>query len=274
MREKRIIIGIASILFFCLKGYSQTNLLSNEVENFNTSSFSIGLGGILTSFQDIKYSNARYSGIGTNLSFGYEKISTNYFSTNLNFMYSNEKAKTHGLGKTKVLNGVIDISYLIPIFKKEKQRIYLGTKWDVLDAYFRETEGLNNNSVQYVFGSNLKFASMYERTISDKVKLRAGFNFQVLSFMKESTSFGFSAPQDALENGKFSYQNDKLEAPLGFKYYTFEPFTKYLNIDTQVEMHYKKSWIFTYKWNMQRSNKVKNYPMSRGYSSLSVKYKF
>lgn len=243
-------------------------------DSIKKNSLTIGLGGILTSFQDIKYSDIRYSGIGTNLSFGYERNNKNFFNTNLNLIYSGENAKTHNFGKTHVLNVVIDASYLKPIIKKEKHKIYLGAKWDVLDAYFRGTESLDNNSIYYIFGSNLKISSFYERTISDNIYIRAEFNFQLLSFMKESTSFAFSAPQDVLEDGEFSYQNDKLEHPFGFKYYTFEPFTKYLNTGTQVEMHYKKRWIFSYKWNMQRSNKVKNYPLTRGYSSLSVKYVF
>ena len=251
------------------------NLYAQEKQdNVKNSNFTIGLGGVVTSFQDVKYSNVRYNGIGANLSFGYEKNNKNYFSTNLNLMYSNENAKTHNSGKTNVLNGIIDVSYLKPIFKKENQKLYVGAKWDVLDFYLRQTETLDNNGSFYTSGSNLKLASIYERSISDNIKLRAAFNFQLLSFMKESTSFGFSLPQDALENGEFSYQNEKLENPLGFKYYTFEPFTKYANIDAKVEMHYKKRWIFSYKWNMQRSKKVKNYPMTRGYSSLSVKYKF
>ena len=267
--KKQLMITLI-MAFLSLKLFSQ----DKQESNLEYSKIQIGLGTTLTSFQDVKYSNVHYNGIGANFSFGYEKNNKNYFSTNLNLMYSNENAKTHNSGKTLVLNGVIDVSYLKPIYNKETQKIYLGIKWDVLDFYLRNTEGLGNNSFYYVSGSNLKIASRYERTISDKIKVRAGLNFQVVSFMKESTSFGFSLPQDPIEDGEFSYQNDALENPFGFKYYSFEPFTKYLNIDTQVAIHYKKKWILSYKWNMQRSNEVKNYPMSRGYSSLSVKYKF
>jgi len=268
--NKQITIALVLTILLTVNLYGQ----ENQKIDLKQSNFSISLGGVLTSFQDVKYSNVHYNGIGTNFSFGYEKIKKNYFSTNLNLIYSNEKAKTHNFGKTTVLNGIIDVSYLRLILKKENQKLYVGAKWDVLDLYYRLTENLGNNGFFFTSGSNLKLASLYERTISDKLKLRAGFNFQLFSFMKESTGFGFSAPQDALEDGEFSYQNEKLEAPFGFKYYTFESFTKYLNIDTKIEVHYKKRWVLVYKWNMQRSNKVKNYPMTRGYSALSVQYKF
>ncbi|MDC9723086.1 MAG: hypothetical protein PSN34_10020 [Urechidicola sp.] len=266
----RQLVTVFVITFFTLNLYAQ----EKPKTYLEHSNFQIGLGSIFTSFQDVKYSKVHYNGVGVNLNFGYKKIKRSYFTTNLNLIYSNENAKTHNSGKTTVLNGIIDVSYLKPILKKDNQKLYIGAKWEVLDIYFRQTENLGNNGIFFTSGSNLKFASLYEKTISDKLKLRAGFNFQLLSFIKESTSFGFSAPQSPLEDGEFSYQNEKLEALFGFKYYSLEPFTKYLNIDTKVEMHYKKRWVFTYKWNMQRSNKVKNYPMTRGSSALSVQYKF
>jgi hypothetical protein len=234
----------------------------------------LGLGMAFTFFQDVKYSRTQYYGIGTNFSFGYEKSGKNYLSTNFNLIHSRENAETHSRGKTGVLHGVLDLSYLWSVYKEEKNRIELGAKWDILSFYLRQTEGLGNNSIYYISASNLKLSSTYRRALSDVVELRAGTHFQVFSFMKESTSFGFSAPQDPLEDGEFSYQNDDLEDPFGFKYFSLEPFTKYLNIETFVALEYKDKWLFGYNWNMQRSGEVRNYPMILGYSLVSVKYQF
>ena len=250
------------------------NAQEKQEKDLSHSYMYIGLGGIYSSFQDIKYSNVRYSGVGGNINFGYENTKKNYFNTNINLGLTTENAPTYDLGKTLILDILVDVSYQKQIVRKENQKVYLGAKWDVLDFYIRLTEDLMNNSFYYVSGSNIKIASLYERTLSNEMSIRGGVSFQLISFMKESTSFGFSAPQDALENGEFTYQDPALYNPFGFKYYNFEAFTKYINLETLLEMHYKQRWIFSYKWNMQRSNKVANYPMTKGYSSLSVKFKF
>ena len=251
------------------------NAQEKQVKDLRHSFMYIGLGGMLSSFQDVKYSSVRYSGIGGNINFGYENTKKkNYFSTNFSLFFTSEKARTYDLGRALLLDALIDVSYLMPIIRKENQKVYLGAKWDVLDIYLRQTEDLMNNSFYYVSGSNLKIASLYERTLSDELSIRGGVSFQLISFMKESTSFGFSAPQDVLENGEFTYQDLALYNPFGFKHYNFEAFTKYINFETLLEVHYKQRWIISYKWNMQGSKKVPNYPMTKGYSSLSFRFKF
>lgn len=265
--NKFILIFLTTLLFFN-NGYSQKKQEVGEKH----SKIYIGLGGVVTSFQDIKCSNVRYSGIGTRLDIGIEKRKKNIWGLDFAFIYSNEKAKTYSHGKSSVFNGILTAKYLLPLIGNKTNKVHLGGKWDVLDFYFRDIDDLNNNSTYYINGSNLKVSALYEREISNSLKLDMALDFQILGFMKESTSFGFSAPQDPLENGEFGYQNEALESPFGFKYFSFEAPWDYLNIGTQVKLHYKNRWTLVYNWNMQRSNKVKDYPLTKGYSSLSVIY--
>jgi len=265
--NKLILILLATSLFFN-NGYSQKK---QEVVEKHSKTY-LGLGVVATSFQDVKYSDVRYSGTGMRLDFGFEKKKKNMWGFDFAFMHSKEKAKTYNHGEANVINGILTFNYLFPLIKKENNTFYLGAKWDVMDFYLRSVDGLINNSTYYINGSNLKVSGKYERKISSNLKLDAILDLQLISFMKESTSFGFSVPQDALEEGKFSYQNEALGNPIGLKYFSLEAPWNYFNIGIQIKLHYKKRWTFAYHWNMQRSNEVKDYPLTRGYNALSVFY--
>ena len=75
------------------------------------------------------------------------------------------------------------------------------------------------------------FLSFIKNLSQKKIALQGTADLGILSFMKESTSFGFSAPQSALENGEFNYQNEALESPFGYKYFDF----KYLGNKSKFE---------------------------------------
>lgn len=265
----KIILTPLMVLLFIGSCYSQGKEQSIVEKHSRTY---IGLGGVISSFQDVKFSNLRYSGIGTRFDFGIEKRKQSIYGLDFSFIYSKEKVKTFDHGKAHIFNGILGIKYLMPLMENETHKFYLGGKWDILDFYVRAVQNLNNNSINYINGSNLKVSVLYERKLSDNLTLNTSMDLQLISFMKELTSFGFSAPQDPLEDGEFGYQNEPLESPFGFKYFSLEAPWNYFNIGTQINLHYKKRWNFAYKWNMQRSNEVKGYPLTRGYNSLSIIY--
>jgi hypothetical protein len=47
-----------------------------------------------------------------------------------------------------------------------------------------------------------------------------------------------------------------------------------LSIETNIRFYYGKRWIFSYTWEMQQSYLVKGYPMTKGFSALTVAYRF
>lgn len=95
-----------------------------------------------------------------------------------------------------------------PSYKNENPKTFSRGKWDFADLYYREVEGLDNNSQFFTAGSNIKLSCAYIRNISSGLSLEAGIDFQLLSVMTESMSFAFSEPQETLEQGKFSYQDE------------------------------------------------------------------
>jgi len=84
--------------------------------------------------------------------------------------------------------------------------------------------------------------------------------------MDEYASFAYSANQKIIENGEYNYEE------LAMHYY-FTPFWNYINIETNFHFYYGKRWVFSYLWRMQQSYLVNNYPMTKGYSALSVAFR-
>lgn len=260
---KKIIFLI--LIFFSIKGYSQS------ISEYKT--FYAGLGLGYTTFQDIKYSKVHYGGVSTNVSLGFEKSKKFLWGFNINYNSSTEEASTYTVGKASTINVNIGTKFLIPIIKNENHILHIGAAWDIFDFYYRDVENLNNNSKNYISNSNIKLTTNYIRKITDDLKIQGGLDFQLFGFVKESTSFGFSAPQNALEEGEFSYQNEDLDNPFVFDYYKAKSFLDYFNMGISLKLHYKKRWALAYNWNMQRSNMVKDYPLTKGTNSLSVIFK-
>ncbi len=275
---KKFNLSLIVIVLLTFKGYSQADSTKSlarkskiEITKYYKKLY-IGVGGVYSSFQDVKYSNVRYSGTGKHLYLGYEKSKNPLWGIDFNLILSKEKAKTYTVGKATIYDIGISAKYLHPIMKNETGKLFLGVTWDAFDLYLRSIEDLQNNGSDFILASNIKISSVYERRISTDLKLQAGIDLQIFGFIKQLNSFAYSSPQDALEDGKFSYQDEKLREYVSFKYSSFEPLWNYFNIGTSLKLHYKKRWSLAYKWNMQRSNKVKNYPMTIGYNSISITY--
>ena len=264
---KKSILAVLVLLTSTL-AYSQ----SGESEDKKQSTMYIGLGGLGSSFQDIKFSNVHYNGAGLSLDFGFEKKKKNLWGVNLNLIASVGNAKTHDQGTTLMLNGIISAKYLVPVLHRNKSNLYIGGTWDVIDLYFREAIALDNNSITYVSNSGIKGSGMYEKTLSSKMKLEAGLDFQLFGFVKEAPGFAINENQEALERGKFGYQDMGILLPTRLDYYNLEPFWDYVNVKTTIKLHYQKRWVFTYKWNIQRSHRIDNYPLTKGYNTLSIRY--
>jgi hypothetical protein len=260
---------ILMILFLGLGQSTQAQKGDSSSSSGASKNFFIGAGGIYTTFQDVKFSNSRYSGAGALLQIGIKKQKNrNYFETALEFSFSTENADTHNEGRAIVINPTLYLKYLKPI----SNNFLLGGRLDVIDLYYRGVDGLGNNGDTYINGSHLYGSLMYNKTINNKWQLNASIDLGLLSFMKESTSFAFTAPQSALEDGKFSYQDEALESPFGLKYFDLKHIGNNLNLKSSFMLKYKERISFGYSWNMRHFSTVKNYPTTIAKHALIFKY--
>jgi len=249
------------LMFISLQIYAQ-----NE-QSSRIFSWDIAAGGILSSFQDLKYSEVHWTGTGfaPSMSFTWQKKGIH--GTGFDLAISTEYPKTfEGAGETNVYRGQIYYYYVHPVKHRENYRLFLGAKIDVLDVNWRLIDGLNNNSSYLIFGTNIKAFSNYQRKLNDKWTLNAQLGFQLFGFIEDGTGFAYAAPQEMLVQGDYDY--DEVRLPL-----YFTPFWDYLNIETNFRFSYGKRWVFSYMWRMQQSYIVKDYKETSGYSAIAVGFK-
>ena len=242
------------------------------------------LKSVYQSYQDSKFTNLIYSGIGAGFELGYHNEKRHRFwGMGLYFTGAMEKSSV-GVPYDAYRFGV-SFNYLRNVYQSKNKSLYLGGSWNILDIYFRKAEKLNgkrhlrNNDGAYIAGSTLAFQSIFVYQYNALWQLRTALDFQLFGMMKQSPSFANSPPQDVLEAGDYDFQPSENplfqnESPLGFLTYHFEPFYKYIRIKFAYEVLYKKHWSFLYHWTLRRSNKVKNYPLTQGAHTIGVKYQF
>jgi hypothetical protein len=176
--------------------------------------FEVSAGGLATSFQDTKYSNLKYSGIGGVFGFDFQWRKKAIIAFGARGIYSKEKAKTFDHGKTNLSNGQFNFRYLYPIKTNKDYKIFVGAKADIVDFTLRMTPELTNNAAYVIQGGGLKAYSLFEKRINDKWLLNAGVGFQLFAIMDEYMSFAYMANQHLLENGDYNYEDP--EMPLFF----------------------------------------------------------
>jgi len=243
-------------------------LIAQENSSKKQFFFDFGLGGSMHSFQDTKYSDVKYNGMGgtTNIDFTWKRKSI--LSTGIEGYYSNEKPKTFDSGvHSTEYNFSLYLKYLHPIVKNDIYNLFIGAKVDLYSLSLRNTFPLENNSFYLISSVGFKAVTMYERKLNDSWTLNADLGLQLFSFMNEYMSFSYAADQITLENGEYNY--DRPEAPL-----RITPLWKFFNIETNIKFQYGKRWIFGYLWRMQQSYATENYKMTKGYSAITATYRF
>ncbi len=250
---KKLFLGIT--LFFV--GLTTTFSQSSK-------SFFMELGGSYTTFQDVKYSTVSYSGVGGAFRLGIERNTPKaIWEVGLNGNIGKESPNVHDVGAVTTINPKVYSRYL----KKVNDQFSFGAHWDILGLYIRKTDGLDNNGIYYISSSDLFATGIYH-----KGKWNLGLDLGLLSFQKERMSFAFSAPQKGLEDGAFNYQNEALESPFGFKYFTLKPIGKQLYLRTHIQYQWKERIAVGYRWRARRFTEVKNYPVTVGEHQLVIRY--
>lgn len=236
------------------------------------------LNGVSTSFQDAKFSTVRYNGIGTGIDIGRNvKIGDNAIAYGFQMSYSNSKPSTFKLdpifGKMGIAREFCPNLYF-KYMRELDNNFSVGGRLDVLDSYFRTTRGLGNNKIYYNLGTNLFARGSYHQALNNQWGIEVGIELGLLSFMRESTSFAFNAPQTVVSEGLFNYQDDAVSNPFGFRFYELRPIWKYANVSTFVDLKFRERWTLSYSWKLRRFSTVNNYPTTIGLHTLGVRFDF
>ena len=229
-----------------------------------TTSFFIEGGAARNSFQDLKYSNVSYGGLGAAFKIGFEKESENHiWNVRLGSSFVKETSNTFSVGSATTFYPKMQFRFL----KKINDKLSVGGQWDIIGLYFRRISNLTNNGRNYLASSDLMGSVNYQRG-----KFNFGLNLGLLSFQKELHGFAFSAPQVLLENGGFDYQAENIVNPFGFKYYTFFPLGKQLILQTNISYQLGKRLSVAYNWSVRHFATVKNYPATIGNHQVLIRY--
>ncbi len=253
--------------FMCIVVTDAQNIVGAES---NRNSFFLSLGSTNSSFQDVKYSNVKYSGLLVSFGLGYNSNSIKrIWELGLQANISRETASTYDNGKATMLNPIIYFTYLKPVNKT----FYVGVRIDAVDLYIRSIEGLGNNGSYLLNGSHLYGTAMVNVDLSKSLKLQGTVNIGLLSYQKEGTSFAYFAPQNVLESEVFDYQDQAITNIFGYKYFELRNITNNLNIRNGIHLQYKKMSI-GYDWSLKYFATVKSYPVTIGIHNIVLRYRF
>ncbi len=257
-------VALLSFSVFTMTAQSETD----QIETKKSKSLYFDFGPVYSMFQDLKYSKVQYSGLGAGLTIGYRKSNdVGLWETALMLSFSSQQANTHASGQALAANPTVYFKYL----KRLNGKLFLGARVDLLNFYFRHTAGLQNNAANFINGNHLYGSVLYKRPINSKLEIQYAIDLGLLSFLKELTSFGFSAPQTVLENGGFNYQDTQISDPFGYRDFVLKTSLNQLNINSSIVMTYKNKLSFGYYWQVMQFANVKSLPITIGTHSLFFK---
>ncbi len=231
-----------------------------------TNSIYFGLGTGLSSYQDTKYSDNRYGGIGGNVELGWQRSSaTSRWGLGLFVLGTNESPATHKQTNALTGNTAVQLTYLRAV----NDRFFVGGRWDMVNFGIKKFKDLGNNGLYGLMSSNLLASGRYEQG-----KFSFGLDLGLLSFVKETFSFAFSVPQNALENGEFQYQNEALTSPFSFKYGSWHTGFSHFQIGTNARWQFSNRFSLGYRWEVRRFSEVEKRPVTIGFNSLALRWEF
>jgi|GEM_PF-1538820 hypothetical protein len=257
-----LFIGVYSISQVDRKTEKETNLF-------------VLLGGAYSSFQAVDLSSVRYSGFGVSSQIGYERNTfKNHFSVTTGLSFIIEKPSTFDVVNERGLSRIIYPNIQARYLRKISRKLSIGGRLDVLDFYYRTTQGylFGNNEMYTQNGYNLALSAKYEFSLNTKFRFSFLLDFLLLKYQRSSKSFAFAAPQTALEQGAFNYQDEALTNPFYLKFHEFLPGWSSVDIRTAFKLSYLNRWSFNYFWQLRSNSTVKGYPTTFGIHQLAVSY--
>jgi len=257
-------------LFFLCAGMSLFVNAQHQSNPAKTNNFYVGLGALYSDFQDVKFSEVRYGGLGGRFEIGFNQYRSGRYLMEEGFTgdFSIEQAATHDQAHTLVFNIDVYYRYLRVI----NDQFMLGGRLDLTDINFRMDDGMGNNAISTITGSYLSASAMYTKQVfSENWKVDAVIDLSLISFQKETPSFAMTYSHGRIENNGVDYTNSLMGLP-GYKYGAFKYFGNNFYMRTSLWLHYKKRFALGYMWQMRRFTIVEEYPTTVGVHSLTIRY--
>jgi len=211
----------------------------------------LDLGGGLATHQNQTFSRSSLTGSGFAFQIGYQKQQENFLDINLNFQSQNVKIDNFTFTESTIINSSLRLGWLKGIKPIAGFNIFLGGNLDT-DFLLRTTPKLGNNQKSLLFNSTIAFATRATKQLGNSNWYLSGdLSLGLLSYAKTNESFAFSAPQEVLTSGEFSYD---VNTTSPFKHGQVSTIGKFNNINTNIALlkHSNRIiWGVKYNWRVK-----------------------
>lgn len=256
------------LLFTGFYSFSQNNSVNNFTK---TNNLYFTVGGIYSDYQDTKFSNLRYLGLGSQMELGFDnfKKAEHYQNANFSFEFSKEKANSLEVSKTTVLDFNLSYKYLSAV----NETFLVGAKADVIGFNMRSNPNMGNNNMASIMSNHLYVSAMYinEDVINENWCLSVSSDLSLISIQDEVPSFGVAYSNGMVVNGEVTFDSHDSQLP-SYTKGSFHGIWDNFRFFIDFNMKYKKRLYFSYSWQMRRFSSVKNYPTTIGVHALKVRF--
>lgn len=202
---------------------------------------------------------------------GYSRITEkSYFSANTYFFFSqNSFPNVDTISSTKLAYKV-NIAYL----RNVKPSFYLGVNWDILDYYKRNTELLDNAADAYKLSSDFYISGKYLWDLSQDWQFNFGLSYGLFSFINTEPSFSANFQQNIIDNGEVTFIDSDTKSPFKLRNMALYGFWNELNIQTSIELNFRRRLGLSYSWDLKTYADTKKYPVTDARHILTLRYLF
>ncbi len=213
----------------------------------------------------------RYSGLGGVVEFGFDndKKGKHYQNACFSFEYSKEKANGLAVSKTNVLNYDFSYKYLWDI----RNIFLLGAKAEVIGINMRTNPNMGNNNLASIMSNHLYLSARYTNRdiINENWTLYVNSDLSIFSLQDEVPSFGVAYSNNLVTNGKVSFDSHDSMLP-AYSGNSFHGIWNNFRFFIDVNLKYKKRFVFSYSWQVRRYSSVADYPTTIGVHAIKVRF--
>lgn len=169
--------------------------------------FFITTGGAFGTHQNQTFAQSALSGGGIDFAIGGEKQAKNLFrwqlSVPVQFYTINELDPT----QSTIVDPSLSFTWMKGLRTEGANRLYVGGEIEGSILY-RNSSNLGNNGNSLLYNNTIAATTRLERPLGKKWRMGLEASIGLISWVKASGGFAFSASQDFLANGEFNYLED------------------------------------------------------------------
>ena len=233
---------------------------------------SIELGGAYTARQDLRFSTLQFTGIGGTLGIGLRRSTDEVQRWGGLRVAATPTSAAGGEATTLRLHAMLAYEYARKALAVAGGHLLLGGDLRAGgEALLSGAEG--NNSIGVYSTVSVGPRAAYVRPLAGG-RFIASLAVGLLHFDEDMTSFAFSAPQDYLEAGEFTYQPEGAPAYAPFVYNDFHVLGQVNDLRTRLRYERDARWAVQYDWRYRAYRVVEGYPTRSALHRLAVSYTF